>query len=240
MKKSVSFVIFCLFMLCSLTGQAKEAAANAAVSTVTVQGSAQLDVPPDLAVLTVGIMTVGETAADTRQENAVISASIQQKIAELGINSDKMQTGQYTVSPIYSNSTDKTAAKPPAIIGYRITNTVKISVDDLTMLGAVVDTALTAGANQISGIHFYKKNDLALKQAVLQEAVREAIAKADAIAVALGKRLGQPLTINEGGVYIQSPENPRLLLKADTSAATPITPGVIQLNGSVNISFELL
>ena len=240
MKRFSTLLIFCLLMLCSLNAQAKEITATSPVSTVTVQGSSQFDVAPDQAVLTVGVMTAGETTAEARQENAVIATTIQQKIGELGISNDKIQTSQYVVTPVYSSNNDRTSAKPPAIIGYRITNTVKISIDDIAMLGNVIDTALAAGANQISGIHFYKKNELQLKQAVLQGAVREATAKAEAIAAALGKRLGQPVTVNEGGVYVQAPEFQRMSLKADIAAATPITPGTIQLSGSVNIVFELL
>jgi len=240
MKRYATLLVFCILMLCSLNAQAKEITATSSVSTVTVQGASQLDVQPDLAVLTIGVMTTGETAAEARQENAAIATAIQQKILELGFTTDKIQTGQYVVTPVYSGNNDRTNTKPPVVVGYRITNTMKISIDDMTMLGNVIDTALAAGANQISGIHFYKKNELQLKQAVLQGAVREAAAKAEAIATALGKHLGQPLTVNEGGVYVQTPEIQRMSLKTDAAATTPITPGTLQVSGSVTIVFELL
>jgi len=207
---------------------------------VTVQGSAHLDVIPDQAMVTIGVVTTTPTATEARQDNATITLSIQQKLLGLGIAKDNIRTSQYTFNPVYSNDTDRSGLKAPVITGYRVNNTVTVLTDDIDGVGTVIDTALAAGANQISGIRFQKKAEEQMKQAVLQGAVHEATTKAEAIATALGKRLGQPLTVTENGVFVQAPEFGRVLFKADAASATPVAAGTVQVNGSVSIVFELL
>lgn len=236
MKCKKVFLLICTFLLISGITYAKEPV-NTTISTVTVEGTAHMDVVPDQAIVNIGVTTTGSTANDGQLENARITTAVQQKILALGIAKDKLQTSQYSLYPVY-NDQDKNN-KTPAIIGYKVNNTITVILDDVSMVGNVIDTALGAGANQISGVSFKKKDELQLKQAVLQDAVKEATAKAEAIASALDKHIVKVIAVNESGISVQAPENQRFMLKADSFAGTPILPGNIQINGSVNIVFEI-
>ena len=89
----------------------------------------------------------------------------------------------------------------PKIVGYQVSNEVRVTVRDIGKSGALLDQVVTAGANQISGIQF----DVADPQAAADEALRKAIAdarrKAELMAAAAGVRIVRILDISGGGGF---------------------------------------
>lgn len=227
----IAIVLLALFCVTS-----PALASNPVIPTVSVQGSSQVETVPDQAQINLGIVTTGKTAEEAQLENSVLAKSVQAQLFTMGVPEDKLQTTQYAVYPIH---TEEKGQKAPAIVGYRVSHTLTATMDDMTKIGAVIDTALSAGANQILGISFKKRDDTQLKTKALQEAVKEATAKAAAIADASGKKLGKIVTVQENGVSVHLPEyTQRYMLKAD-GAPTPILPGSIRVNGAVSMVFEL-
>lgn len=231
MMRRLTAILLLLFTIAS-----PAFAANAAVPTVTVQGSSQVEAVPDQAQINLGVVTTGKTAEEAQQENSVLANAVQKNLLAAGLPENALQTTQYAVYPIH---TEDKSQKLTVIAGYRVSHTLTVTLDDMSKVGSVIDTALSAGANQILGISFQKSDDTQLKTKALQEAVKEATAKAEAIALASGKKLGRVLTVQENGVSVQLPEfTQRYMLKAD-SAPTPILPGSIRVNGGVSMVFEL-
>jgi uncharacterized protein YggE len=232
MMKVVAAILLAFFCIVSPVQ-----AASAIVPTVTVQGSSQVEAIPDQAQINLGIVTTGKTAEEAQLENSVLANAVQTKLFAMGVPEGKLQTTQYAVYPIHN---DDKAQKAPTIIGYRVSHTLSATVDDMTQIGVVIDNALAAGANQILGISFKKRDDNQLKTKALQEAVKEATVKAEAIAAASGKKLGKIVSVQENGVSIHLPEfTQRYMLKAD-GGSTPIMPGSIRVNGAVSMVFEIL
>jgi hypothetical protein len=126
-------------------------------------------------------------------------------------------------------------------VGYRASNTVTIRVEDLTRVGAVVDAALGAGANQLEGIGFGLDDDQAAREDALRAAVEEARSKAQVMAVALGVELDGILAINEGGIFIQEPAmammESRMAVQADMS--TPVAAGEVTVRANVSIQYRI-
>ena len=209
---------------------------NASVPTVSVQGASQVDTLPDQAQINIGIVTTNKTAEEAQLENSVLANSVQTKLFLMGVPEGKLQTTQYAVYPIHN---EEIGQKTPSIIGYRVSHTLTVIMDDMTKIGTVIDTALSAGANQVLGISFKKRDETQLKTKALQEAVKEATAKAEAIAEASGRKLGKIVTVQENGVSVHLPDyTQRYMLKAN-GAPTPILPGSIRVNGTVSMVFEL-
>ncbi|MCE5286798.1 MAG: SIMPL domain-containing protein [Pelosinus sp.] len=215
-----------------------EAAETKDLSTITVQGASTLEVTPDQAVISIGITNSAPSVSAVQTANAKVASLVQEKLLDAGITKEKIRTTQYSISPIYTNATDNT--KPPTITGYQADNTISVTIDDITAIGTIIDTAAGAGANQISGIQFEKKDELKLKQTVLQNSVQEASAKAEALAKALNKQIVRVISVNENGVSVQSPShNTRYEMSLKAVGATPIQPGCIQVHGTVTIVFEI-
>jgi uncharacterized protein YggE len=234
--KKLKLSLFLLGALLIMTACA-EAAEIQTASTITVQGASTLEVTPDQAVITLGITNSATTVNEAQTTNAQTASQIEQRLLLAGIHKENLRTAQYSVSPLYTNDHDN---KPAAISGYQVNNMLEVTVDDISTIGAIIDAATSAGANQILNIHFTKKDELLLKQTVLKKAVQEATAKAEAIAQAVNKQIVRIVAINENGLSLQSPSrNTYYDMSLKAAAGTPIQPGSLQMHGTVTIVWEI-
>jgi uncharacterized protein YggE len=77
-------------------------------------------------------------------------------------------------------------------------NSISIRLDNLALIGPVVDAGLKAGANQLEGVQFALRDDLPQREEALKKAVNEARRKAGAMAEAMDVELREVLEISEG------------------------------------------
>jgi uncharacterized protein YggE len=153
---------------------------------------------------------------------------------------DQIQTARLILSPVYAPRNPE-SRDAPRIVAYNATNTVSVRLSNLSLVGAVIDAGLKAGANQVEGVQFGLRNDLPAREAALKQAVQEARSKAQVMADALRVNLEEVLEASEGGVSIvpfaETGIAQRVALAADTS--TPVSPGQIQVQANVTIRFRI-
>ncbi len=152
--------------------------------------------------------------------------------AVLGSAAD-IKTISYSLSPNYRYP----QGAPPVLTGYTASNTVEITMSDLSLIGKTIDAASQAGANNVQGLRFTIQDEEPLRQQALGLATKQARAHAQAIAAGLGGSLGATVTAQEGaGATL------RTLSAAPTGAATqtPIVTGVVEIQATVSIQVELL
>ena len=134
------------------------------------------------------------------------------------------------------SSTSKIAAhssvEPRAIA---VASSLLVHVLDKT--GPVIDKAVDAGANQVSGPSFSRSNIDGIYRQALQKAYAQARAKAQALAARAGVRLGRPTTISEGTSSTPIPF--AAAAGAATRAPTPVETGQIEVDATVSVSFAI-
>jgi uncharacterized protein YggE len=213
------------------------------IPSLSVTGHGEVDARPDQAVARLGAVSEANDAARAQQQvNKVMQAALA-AIKALGVPENQIRTAGLTLSPIYSNpKPPNREPTEPRISGYRANNMLEVRLDDLAMVGKVIDASVTAGANQLQNLSFQLKDDTAPRQEALSRAVAEARGKADAIARAMGVKLEEALEVNEGGVHIMRPQ----MELARTAAAfggadmgAPIQPGQVRVEASVNIRYRI-
>jgi len=130
----------------------------------------------------------------------------------------------------------------PRIVAYRAGNTIEITVEQVDLVGGVIDAGLTAGANQLQGISFGLKNDLPQRTRALALAAEDAEAKAQTIARALHVRLSGVLEITEGGVHVVPQREYFAGARAMAAEAmrTPVESGEVQVQATVTVRYEIL
>lgn len=195
--------------------------------TVQASGSATINVNPDQAHLTVGVVTQASTAQDAASQNATQTTAMLAALTSVLGNRGMVQTIAYSVSPRYNN------AQPAAIIGYTASNTVQATVYDLSLIGKLIDAANGAGANNVGGLNFGLQDSEPTMQQALSQAAAQARARAAAIASGLGSKTGAVVAAQQGGSVIPVPG------LAGTSTPTPIQTGMVAVSATVTVTMAL-
>jgi hypothetical protein len=203
-------------------------------ATVTVSGTGTVIAPPDMAEFTTGVVTQAPTAAQALAANGQAMATLLQSLAALGVPTRDVQTTTISVSPQRRQGKDE--GRPPEIVGYEVTDQVRVKVRDLSRLGRVLDQQVEQGANSVYGIHFGLAEPAPLLDEARKRAMADARGKADLYAAAASLKVGRVLAVQEAGVASPRPEmGPRGML----SAAVPVAPGEQEIQASVSVTFSL-
>lgn len=204
--------------------------ARAAEKTVTVSGEATVAVAPDTAVIRIGVTSQGKTAREASDANSHKMTTVLGAIKESGIPDRDVQTSRLTLQPQY----DPNKAGPARLLGFQVTNQVTVKIREIDKLPGILDKAIGAGANEMSGIEFAVSEQSKLLDQARDEAIADARRKADLYAKAAGAKLGPVTAIVEEGVA--NPPRPIAALRA---GAVPVAPGERELRAVVTVSFEL-
>lgn len=214
------------------------------VPSLSVRGDAQVFTTPDEATVRLGVVaqapTAGEAQAEVnRKANAILAA-----IERLGVPRERIQTSELQLYPVYSQEQpvpQSSGAREPRIVGYRASNVVSVRLAELDKVGPVVDAGLGAGANQVEGVGFGLRSDLAVRQQALREAAAEARHKADAFAEALGVRIVELLEAVEGGVQVGVPRFAAARMAMESMAAdqTAVAPGQVAVDATVTLTYRV-
>lgn len=207
-------------------------------STLSVNGEASIKAKPDVAYISVGVQTESKSSKTAQQDNAKKMQEVYKAIESLKISKDMLKTENYSVYPMETyNEKDKRSY----VTGYRVTNTIRITVNDIEMVGDVIDAASQNGANQIYNITFGLKDADEYYLQALKAASKKAKVKAEAMAEIFAIKLSSPSQINESASY--QPVYYRdyqavSVVKAEGPAATPISYGDLEIKANVYLVYK--
>jgi len=209
------------------------------VATLTVSGEGTVEVTPDIVTVTIGVTSRAKTAGAALEANSGSMDAVIKSIRAAGIADKDIGTSGLSVEPLYEQppTRDDGSQAPAKLIGYEVTNQLRIVIRDLAASGALLDKVVGAGANQVNGIAF----DLADRQkpsdAALQAAIAEARRKAGLMAGAAGVRLVRILSVTTGETG-----GPYPLAAAPMKAmarAVPVMPGQQQISVTATLTYEI-
>lgn len=207
------------------------------LTKVMVTGDSIVQAQPDTAILTVSVVTQARTALEAQQDNANKSDAVVRALKNAAGAGAEVKTSGYSLQPqrIYKEG------QPPTITGYEARNSVSVTLSDLTKVGAVIDAAALAGANDVAGISFTLRKDRPARDQALADATREAMSKAQVIATALGGKLVRVVEVQEEGVV--RPPQPiygvQMGMMKTASAPTPIEVGTLDIRSRVQLVAEI-
>ncbi|MGE3832193.1 MAG: SIMPL domain-containing protein [Parvibaculaceae bacterium] len=204
---------------------------------IQITGHGEVRARPDLAIITIGVMTQGPTARDALESNTEAMERVFEGLRKQSIDSKDMQTTNFTISPRYDYGQNNNG-QAPKLVGYDVVNSVVVTVRKIEALGRVLDAAVSDGSNQINGVMFSIADPEPLRDKARQAAVADADRKAKLYADAAKLTLGPVLTLSESGFQPPVPVMTKSL-RADGASNVPIAEGEQMLAVDVNITWEL-
>ncbi|NMA44814.1 MAG: SIMPL domain-containing protein [Candidatus Diapherotrites archaeon] len=209
--------------------------------TLSANGTVEKLVSPDQAEIYLSVETLANTASVSQENNAKLAEQVRTALKNAGVKDSEIETTYYTVNEEFEweeNWTKKVSK------GFRTTNSIKITIKNLTKTGSIVDAAVSAGANRVSNIQFTlsKEAQERAKQEALTDAAKMAKTKAQSIASGLGVTLGKVNSITENAYYYTpNYRNYDMAMNAitESKAETPITPGDVSVSATVSVIYEI-
>jgi uncharacterized protein YggE len=224
-----------VFSLILASGLAAAEQTKDKAPSISVSGQATLQFEPDTVQLTVAVVTRAPTAEEAAAENAGdmnrVSGALKKALGDKG----SLRTVGYRVRAVYEYDRQ---SKRNRFVAFEATNRVAVRSSDTKGVGALLDAAIKAGANNIDGPDWsLAKPDQAINQAQV-EAYKNAKSRAEALARAAGLQLGTVLFIQVGQGH--QPRQPMLSFKAAPAPeSTPVEAGNISISATVNCKFAL-
>jgi len=229
--KRIALAAALLLAAAAVAGVARPEGAHAvdgqaqSTDSITVSGNGSVNAVPTTAVVSLGVDVRADTAkgalaANGREMRQVIAAVKSAGGRDVG-------TQSVSLSQVLGQNGETS--------GFEATNTVSATVD-LGRAGALIDAAVEAGANQVSGPTMSVADQGALYRQALKAAMADAKLSAETIAAAAGRSLGKVTAVVEGGGATPEP----MFAKAQASdAGTPVEAGTQETTASVTVTFAL-
>ena len=204
--------------------------------TITVSGDAEIASKPDQARLSAGVITQADTAQAALTANNTAMNRVFAALRMAGIPENRMQTSNFSVQPQYPPFRPDNP-EPQRIIGYQVSNTVTVVVDDLSKVGATLDALVRSGANQLGGIEFTIADPKPLAERARTLAVVDGAAKARTLATAAGVTLGPLMSIQE--TTSVRPVPVFAMARAVAQEAAPIAEGEERVSVNVTMTYAI-
>jgi uncharacterized protein YggE len=229
----VASVIAVAFAVVSLPARADS---NITPRTISVSGHGDVKAVPDEAELSAGVVSEAATANEAVASNRKAMNAVFAALKDQGIPDRSIQTSEFAISPQYDQG--KNDNGPQRIISYRVSNTVSVTVTDLSKLGAVIDALAGSGSNAMGGIRFTVRDPKPLRKQARTEAVKDAMDRAETFAQASGVTLGRVTEISENGASVPRPLF-RSMAVVNGLPSTPIAAGEETISADVSMTFEI-
>lgn len=215
-------------------------AASTAPRTVSVSSTGTAEAVPDAAHASLTIETTDPTSAKSAQAAAAVATTkVLDAIKAAGVDEKDIATQAINVGPTYNYTSDG----GQTLTGYRASQTITVTLRDLTTAGATLDSVVQAGGNaaRVDSLTPFVTDPTIAANKARAQAVQIAQAQADQYAKLLGFTLGPVASVSES---TSSNTPPPIAYDAAAAAPaekvpTPIQPGTTEVSVSVSIAWSI-
>jgi uncharacterized protein YggE len=227
----------------AFVGCAAAAADTSNTNVIHATGTGNVIGTPDRAQVTFSVQTENTDVKIAQADNAQKMNNVINALVTSGIPRDALKTTGYNIYPVYDDTSKSILDQK--VKTYRVTNTLTVTLHDVSKTGDVIDVAVANGINQAESIQFMLSDEQSqvLRTQALQKAVVRARSDADTVATAMGTNITGVQNADISGGY-----SPVLYqnYQYDTGAAmksaavpTPIQPGDVTVSATVTITYTI-
>ncbi len=219
-------------------GDTNVTVAAAEQTGISVSGTGSVTVAPDVAVLVMGVEVTRDTIAEAREEAAAANQAIRDSLESDGVEERDVATQFFNIYPQYVYE----ERRAPEIIGFTVTNQLRVKVRKIDSVSDVLDGAIKAGGDavRVQSISFTVDEPEQYLTEAREQAMADARKRAEQLADLAGVSLGAPRTISEsrgGGPIPFAADTGGFRVEAQ--AATPISPGETEIALTVFVVYSI-
>ncbi len=204
--------------------------------TISVVGVGRASAIPDIARVTVGVDVVNPSLSKALTEVNRKTSDVIALLKKEGIEDKDIRTVDFNVFPQQAYG----PSGPGPITGYRVSNSVRVTIRDLAKAGAILEQAVNAGANTVQGLTFTIDDPKPVETEARVGAIQDARFKADALAQEAGATVGQVINITEVPASGAFPLNqPAAMQATGGGGGVEIAPGMQDVSVQVQVTYEL-
>jgi len=217
---------------------AKQAACGPTAPTLSVVGTGQATVSPDLLTVVVSVDAGGPSAAAALATDNAEAAGALTTLEKGGVQAKDIATSSLSLQPQYVYSKGV-----PTVTGYEVDNTVTATLGDISKAGAVIDTVVGSAGNalRIESIGFSSADPSVGQDRARARAASQAEAHARALAGAAGRSLGPVCTLTDRSATPEPDDDQLAAPSAGTAnaAEVPISAGQQTQTAQVSLVYAL-
>lgn len=238
MKKTLASALLISTVILTTTFTCKAAETSLKDGYVSVNASANKEVTPDMAQLTINIETSDVSLQKAAADNKIVADKVYSKLKSI-LNTEKgdyIKTSNYSANPVYTH----TKENKRVFEKYVVSNNVVVKTKNTEIVAKLIDTAIAAGATNVNDLQFLVADYDAACSEILAQLTKRAYSQASSIAEAINSKIIGTKSINSSC----NPEsNPRpyyaMMAKSsmDSASSTPIESGKIKIYANVEASF---
>ena len=203
-------------------------------ATITVQGTAQVQVNPDVVSVTANASVTANTVGAAQEAMNAIVAAATEKLLALGVLDADMVTTNYSYYPRYNYDTN-------TITDYEANHTLEITCRDVEMLDSVIGALTDSGFTNIYSVEY----DVSTRSELYQQALDLAINRAEQKALRMAQTSGLVITgvhsVSENGGYNEgyavNVSVDGAMFRAE-SAGSGIRSGSVGVSASVTVVYR--
>jgi uncharacterized protein len=206
---------------------------------ISVTGTAEVHVAPDEVVLSLGVESRDKDLAIAKAQHDSRVKKLLSEAHDGGVEGKYIQTSMLQMRPDYSEE------KVPRFLAYQASQTIQVTLKDLSKYERLISKLLESGVNRVDSIEFLVAEPRKYKDEARAKAIRAAREKAVAMAAELGQTIGKPWDISEdgfNGLFAQTNSVQANSYAYDRSPSTEestVAPGEVSIRASVRVSFQL-
>ena len=232
MKKLIAVLLSIILMLATASALAE--------TEITVNGTGEVRVSADTAVISLGVNARDKDVLKAQQKVNETIAAIREALVKQGVKEEHINTDYINIYAIYDYKEDQ-----EEIAAYNANSTLAIKVSEMDSVGSLIDICFAAGANTLNGISFSASDTEEAKADAMKNAVEDAKKKAEILAEASGLKITGVRVITEGGVYSYENNVGNIYAKAtgmdfaerEEDAGTVVQSAKLIVSATVSVTF---
>jgi len=204
---------------------------------LSVSGTGNVYVTPDISVVTLGVEAEAITVADAQKQAGDAMNAVMNALTANGIADKDVQTTNFSIQPVWNYTAGINGSSQRTLEGYQVSNIVNVTIRNVDNTGTIIDAVTVAGGDltRVNNISFTVENPKPYNNQARALAIKDAMDKAQQMATGASVSLGKLLYISESGGSVPA----FMAYKEAAGSDTSISSGQLAISLSVQVVYAI-